>query len=110
MTLRIDKLSVPLTADSHGVIRVGGTRVTLDTVVGAFQRGATAEEIVQSYSSLRLEDVYAVITFYLQNRPDVDAYLTEQRQKGDEIQRQIQARSDVAEFRQRLLARRKETA
>lgn len=110
MTLTIDKLFVPLAMDSDGVIRVGGTRVTLDTVVGAFQRGATAEEIVQNYSSLRLEDVYATITFYLQNRPAADVYLTEQCQKGDEIQRQIEARSDAAAFRQRLLARRKETA
>ena len=110
MSLTIDKLSVPLHVDSHGVVRVGGTRVTLDTVAGAFQRGATAEEIVQNYSSLRLEDVYATITFYLQNQPAVDAYLQEQRQKGDEIQYQIEARSDSAEFRQRLLARRKETA
>lgn len=108
MNLIIDKLSVPLNADSQGVIRVGGTRVTLDTVAGAFLRGATAEEIVQNYSSLRLEDVYATITFYLQNRPTVDAYLKEQCQKGDEIQRQIEARSDAVEFRQRLRARRKE--
>lgn len=108
--MTFDNLTVPLAEDAHGVIRVGGTRVTLDTVVGAFQRGATAEEITQNYSSLRLEDVYAAITFYLQNRPSVDVYLAEQRRKGEEIQRQIEARSDAAEFRQRLLARRKETA
>jgi uncharacterized protein (DUF433 family) len=110
MSLMIDKLSVPLKVDPQGVVRVGGTRVTLDTVVGAFQRGATAEEIVQNYSSLRLEDVYATITFYLQNQPAVDTYLQEQRQKGNEIQHQIEARSDAAEFRQRLQARRKEPA
>jgi uncharacterized protein (DUF433 family) len=110
MSLSIDKLDVPLHVDPQGVVRVGGTRVTLETVVGAFQRGATAEEIVQNYSSLRLENVYATITFYLQNRPAVDVYLTEQRQKGDEIQRQLEARSEAAEFRQRLLARRTETA
>jgi uncharacterized protein (DUF433 family) len=108
--MTFDNLTVPLAEDAHGVIRVGGTRVTLDTVVGAFQRGATAEEIVQNYSSLRLEDVYAAITFYLHNRSAVDVYLKEQRQKGEDIQRQIEARSDVAEFRHRLLARRKETA
>jgi uncharacterized protein (DUF433 family) len=110
MSLTIDKLSVPLIVDPQGVVRVGGTRVTLDTVVNAFQRGATAEEIVQDYSSLLLEDVYAAIAFYLRNRPAVDAYLQEQRHKGDEIQRQIETRSDTAEFRQRLMARRKETA
>lgn len=108
--MTFDNLPVPLALDSHGVVRVGGTRVTLDTVVGAFQRGATAEEIVQDYSSLRLADVYAAIAFYLHNRAAVDAYIEERRQKGDEIQRRIEAQSDPAEFRQRLLNRRKETA
>jgi hypothetical protein len=40
---------IPLAKDSHGVYRVGGTRVTLDLVVRAFNRGATAEEIVQKF-------------------------------------------------------------
>lgn len=110
MSLPINKLSLPLTVDSHGIVRVGATRVTLDTVVGAFQRGATAEEIVQDYSSLRLGDVYAAITFYLQNRSAVDAYLRDLRQKGEEIQHRMEAQSDPAEFRKRLLERRRETA
>jgi hypothetical protein len=40
---------IPLTADAHGVLRIGHTRVTLDTVLAAFAEGATAEEIVQQY-------------------------------------------------------------
>ena len=35
MSLDPKNLGVPLKADAHGVIRVGGTRVSLDTVVGA---------------------------------------------------------------------------
>jgi hypothetical protein len=38
---------IPVARDAYGVYRVGGTRVTLDLVVRAFNRGATAEEIVQ---------------------------------------------------------------
>jgi hypothetical protein len=52
---------IPLAKDAHGVYRAGGTRVTLDLVVRAFNRGATAEEIAQKYDSLRLPDVYQVI-------------------------------------------------
>jgi hypothetical protein len=47
---------IPLARDVHGVYRVGGTRVTLDLVVRAFNRGATAEEIAQKYDSLRVRD------------------------------------------------------
>ena len=56
---------IPLSTDQDGVIRVANTRVTLDTLVGAFSVGATAEEIVQKYLSLKLADVYQVIGYYL---------------------------------------------
>ena len=63
MTLEIETDPVPLAIDADGVVRAGGTPVTLDTVVGVFNDGATAEEIVLHYPALRLADVYAVIAF-----------------------------------------------
>ena len=48
---------VPLVLAEDGrVIRIAGTRVTLDTVIGAFKRGATPEEIAQDYSAVSLAD------------------------------------------------------
>ena len=61
MNLTINTEPLPLLADKDGVVRVRGTRVTLDTVVTAFNDEATAEEIVHQYPSLQLADVYAVI-------------------------------------------------
>ena len=66
---------VPLTSDPHGVLRVGDTRVSLDTVIFSFKQGSTPEEIVADYSTLELSDVYAVITYYLQNQAEVENYL-----------------------------------
>ena len=66
---------IPLAKDSHGVYRVGGTRVTLDLVARAFNRGATAEEIVQKFPSLELSDVYQVIGYYLKYRTEFGEYL-----------------------------------
>ena len=54
---------VPIHTDADGVVRVAGTRVTLDTMVAAFDAGATVEEIAQQYSSISLADVYSVITY-----------------------------------------------
>jgi uncharacterized protein (DUF433 family) len=68
MSLVIVDIPVPLKTDVDGVVRVGNTRVTLDTVVDAFREGATAEEIVSRYPSLLLADVYAVIGYYLQQQ------------------------------------------
>src|SRR6185437_3414007 len=61
MTLAIADVPVPLASDAHGVVRVGGTRATLDTVIAAFLDGTTAEEIAQQYSilaAIRPSEVY----------------------------------------------------
>jgi uncharacterized protein (DUF433 family) len=50
--------TIPLSKDVHGVYRVGNSRVTLDLVVRAFNRGATPENIAQDFPSLQLADIY----------------------------------------------------
>ena len=54
MSLAIKAEPAPLAVAADGIVRVGGTRVTLDTIVAVFKQGATAEEIVHRYPSLRL--------------------------------------------------------
>ena len=56
-------------------MRIAHTRVTLDTLVSAFQDGATAEEIAQQYSAVPLADIYSLIGYYLRRRPEIEAYL-----------------------------------
>lgn len=97
--------TVPLT-EVDGVLRVGGTRVTLDTIVAAFEEGATPEEIAQQYPSLNLADVYAVIGYYLQNQSAIQQYLSERQRQADGIRRQNEARFNPQGVRERLLARR----
>jgi uncharacterized protein (DUF433 family) len=108
MALKIEAEPVPLVADADGRLRVSGTRVTLETVVAAFGGGATAEEIVQQYPSLRLGDVYAILTFYIRRRPDIDAYVRERCQHAEAIRGENETRFDPEGVRERLLARRVE--
>jgi uncharacterized protein (DUF433 family) len=105
LSLIIATEPVPLQAGPDGVVRVGRTRVTLDTVVAAFTEGATAEEIVQQYPSLSLADVYSVIGYYLRRRSDVDAYLRQRRQDADKTRKDNQSLFDPSGVRDRLLAR-----
>src|ERR1043165_8586321 len=77
--------SFPLQPDSNGVIRVRGTRVTLDTVWAALQEGATAEEIVQQYPSLSLADAYQAIGYCLRNPAVLNAYLAKRSEAAEEI-------------------------
>jgi uncharacterized protein (DUF433 family) len=57
-------------------IRIRGTRIGIETVVYAYQEGLSPEEMMQAYPSLSLEQVYAVITYYLRNQAQVNDYIT----------------------------------
>ena len=96
---------IPLEIDTDGVIRVGGTRVTLDTVVAAFNEGATAEEIVYQYPSLNLADVYATISYYLRQTAEVEAYLRRRQEQAAQVREQNEVRFNPYGVRERLLAR-----
>lgn len=107
LTIRVDQS--PLAVDAHGVVRVGGTRVTLDTVIAAFHEGVSAEAVVQQYPVLQLADVYVVFSYYLRHRADVDAYLSTRAAEAARIRAEIEARGDMIGLRERLLARRQAT-
>jgi uncharacterized protein (DUF433 family) len=100
---------IPLTMDEHGVMKVSGTRVPLDTIIGAFNDGASAEEIALSYPSVLLPDIYAVITYYLRHKEDVDAYVAERERSRAETRWEVEARFNPIGIRERLLARRKKS-
>jgi uncharacterized protein (DUF433 family) len=106
MSLLIKAPPVPLRTDEHGVMRVGKTRVPLDTVVYAFNEGASPEEIVMSYPSLELGDVYAVVNYYLHNRTEVDVYLSQREAETTRIRDENERRFPQEGIRARLLARR----
>lgn len=99
--------SIPLATDSQGVLRVGRTRVTLDTVVEVYKAGSTPEEIVRHYPSLQLADIYAVLTYYLRHQTDVDAYLHRRQEEAAAIRREAEADWDRRGLRERLLSRQK---
>jgi uncharacterized protein (DUF433 family) len=105
MSLVIEAPPVPLKTDAQGVVRVGKTRVPLDTVVYAFNQGASAEEIVMSYPTLELADVYAVVNYYLHNRSEVDAYLSQREAEAARSKEENEKRFPQNGIRARLLAR-----
>lgn len=102
--------SLPLKTNDDGVMVVGKTRVILDTVVAAFDRGATAEEIVHRYPSLKLADVYAVIAFYLNHQQETEIYLQQRKQQAQVIRQTNESKLDPQIMRDRLLSRKIEKA
>jgi len=62
------------------------------------------------YDSLSLSEVYATISYYLQNREEVDSYLTMCAKQNSERRELVEARFSHIGIRERLLARRRNMA
>ena len=97
---------IPLVADADGVMRVRGTRLTMDTILAAFSEGATAEEIAQQYPSVSLADVYQVIGYCLRHSSELEPYLARRRQEIHETRISNESKWSPAGIRDRLLNRR----
>ncbi len=104
MTIPID---VPLRTNDDGVMLIGESRVRLDSVIFAFQQGDSPEQIVDSFDSLRLADVYATIAYYLNHRETVEAYLQQQLADADALQKEIETyHPEIFTLRNRLLKKK----
>lgn len=79
--------------------------MTLETVVGAFEAGKSAEEIAVGYPSLSLADIYATIAYYLRHRDDFHSYLAERQVEASTIQREIESQPKTTDLRERLILR-----
>ena len=99
---------IPLVCGPDGVMRVRGTRVTLETVLAAFAEGATAEEIAQQYPSISLADAYQVIGYGLRHSSELEPYLARRRQDIREARSSNESRWPPDGIRDRLIARRPE--
>ena len=105
MNNNIETLPVPVSKEESGVILIKGSRVPIDTVVYAFNQGASPEDIVMSYPTLALNDVYAVITYYLYNREDINKYLGMRELESKKIRKENEKRFNPEGIRTRLLSR-----
>lgn len=107
MTLVIETRPIPLTSNKQGTIIVSGTRIPLDTIVNAFRNGDSAEEIVESFDVLKLADVYAIISYYLDHQKEVDSYLQEREKEATILRAEIEKRYPSHGLRQRLMVRKR---
>lgn len=96
---------LPLRVDEYGTIRVGETRVTLDTVIAAYQAGQHPESIAAQFPAVTLAEVYATIAYYLHNRESVDAYLAERMAQAERWATYWEAKSNPPGLRDQLAGR-----
>lgn len=102
---KFQAISPPFRWDEVGGIRVGPTRVTLDSILASYHNGSTPEEIAIQFSVLRLEDIYISIAYYLNHRQEIDSYLEQRDQQAQQLRKQLNQKHNLDNLRQRLLTR-----
>ena len=86
-------------------IRIAGTRVGIETVLYDYiYCSRTAEQIADTYPSINLEQVYATILYYLQNRERVEAYIADWIAHGEWMRREQEKNPAPATLRLRRIA------
>jgi uncharacterized protein (DUF433 family) len=74
--------------ERDGGYYVAGTRISLDSIVHAFQEGESPEGILRSFPMAGpLVRIYGAITFYLENKNTVEKYLRDQEQRWEALRR-----------------------
>jgi uncharacterized protein (DUF433 family) len=89
------------------------TRVSLDSVVQAFKRGAAPESIQRAFPLLTLEEVYGAIAFYLGHTQEVDTYLDQEESAFASLSSDLNAAAETHSpqlFDRLRKARRRETS
>ena len=97
---------------NEDAIRIDGTRIGIETVIGAYKQGASPEEIVLRYPTLSLLQVHGTITYYLANKAEIEAYLSRVERLGEEAWQEQQRSPShfVPQLRQRMEKARHELA
>ena len=105
MTASLPADQFPLELHADGVIRVGGTRVTLDTIMAAFRNGDSAEQIAESWPAVALGDIYEAIGYALRHSQEIESYLTVRDANATAVKEENLRRFPQQGLRARLLAR-----
>ena len=95
----------PLRVDEGGVVRIGGSRISLDLLVEQYENGMTPEDMVRAYDTLALADVHAAIAYYLRHRDEVRTYLAQRAAEAVKLRSNLDANHPRIS-REDLLARR----
>jgi uncharacterized protein (DUF433 family) len=106
MVVRPDPPPNVLQMDETGTLRVAGTRITLDTLIGAYKRGDTPEEISEGFADLGLAVIYSVIAYYLDHQNELDLYLAQREKEAQELRQHFENDPRNKELRAKLIARR----
>ena len=91
-------------------ILIKGHRIGIESVLYEYiHRAQTPEEIADRFPTLSLEQIYATILYYLHNKEQIDAYLTEWLEYGRRMRAEQARNPTPAMLRLRQIKAARET-
>ena len=97
--------AAPLTLWEDGSIRIGSSRIAIDSIVREFTSGATAEQIQDDFPSLSLREIYGAISYYLDYPDRVEEYLLGRDQEAAKVRQEVEDLARAGELRRRIRER-----
>jgi uncharacterized protein (DUF433 family) len=94
--------TAPLTLWEDGSIRIGSSRIPLDSLVHEFTNGATAEQIQDDFPSLTLREIYDAISYYLDHQDRVEEYLLRREREAAHVRRKVEEPARAGALRRRI--------
>ena len=100
--------TVPLREDERGAVRVTGSRITLDTIVGRYHVGDTIEEIHEGFPTVSINQINAIIGWYLSNQVEADEYLREGEAEAEKLRLEIESRPENIAWHEKMRSLREQ--
>lgn len=86
MSIEIGTLLVKDPDICGGLLRIEGTRMTVNQIVVWYKQGYSPEEIADQYPHLTLSQVYAALAYYHANKEEIEAALAIEEEKSDQLE------------------------
>lgn len=95
-------MAIEYIEEREGGLYVAGSRVSLASIVFAFQQGGSPETIRQNFPTLNLAQVYGAIAYYLNHPSESQSYLNGLHEKWNRLE--AAAQEPAAGMQERLNA------
>ena len=97
---------VPLHNHPDGQVRIIGTRISLEVFLEAHKLGArTPEQLARRFDTVKLTDAEAVLTYYRDNKTEVDQYLRLSAEKAERTREEITSQPEYVKWKKEMLER-----
>ncbi len=86
MSIEIGTLLVKDPDICGGLLRIDGTRMTVNQIVMWYKQGYSPEEIADQYPHLTLSQVYTALAYYHANKEEIEESLATEEQNSDQLE------------------------